>query len=510
MCKKTNLLRPQQGWILSVLAAVGVALLGSCASGYESPDGFDVGVSNQQLVTPDSVSFSLNSAGDEMTISWPLVMGALGYEVTITNVDDPENITIVDKYDHYMVDGCKIAVPVSEDSNYKLAIRVLGNPEYNNIDAAEATVYDFTTGVPSVMTIPSGSDIYEYMQANPLDSTTIDQEVAIDLEIGGEYTCSGPVNFYGQRLQFRGNKVNRPIVRMIDKGAFYSYSGLGVKYINFDFTESTAQSFLFFSADSLPDNIKSQNLGYTRRGGLINNVYIVQDEVYFRSCMFKNLPNAIIHDNEVSCAYWNFDMYDCIIQGNNSGSVGLICLQKAGRMIKNTSIRSCTIYNIVDNSQAYFMRWSNSSNSNPEKTFGDVSSYYASQSITFMNTTFSKTYTGQKFVNNINSNYLTTTIENCIFYDVAQVRRVCIGTKTFRFNFWYAYTNPDSQDMSQKDSYGTPFASQYDPKFQGDVLQPLDLTKENGGVNFTPGEYEIIANKGGDPRWLPSSGTSEE
>lgn len=56
--------------------------------------------------------------------------------------------------------------------------------------------------------------------------------------------------------------------------------------------------------------------------------------------------------------------------------------------------------------------------------------------------------------------------------------------------------------MQQKDDSGTPFAMDYDPQFQGDVLQSLDLTKPNGGVNFKPGEYQIIANEGGDPRWL--------
>ena len=53
-----------------------------------------------------------------------------------------------------------------------------------------------------------------------------------------------------------------------------------------------------------------------------------------------------------------------------------------------------------------------------------------------------------------------------------------------------------------KDSGGAPFASVYDPKFVGDVTQELDLTKPNGGVNFTPQEPQIIVNKGGDPRWL--------
>jgi len=65
-----------------------------------------------------------------------------------------------------------------------------------------------------------------------------------------------------------------------------------------------------------------------------------------------------------------------------------------------------------------------------------------------------------------------------------------------------------NESKIKKDNSGAPFASVYDPQFAGNVLQELDFSKENGGVDFTPGEYEIIANRGGDPRWLPASSTT--
>ena len=63
-----------------------------------------------------------------------------------------------------------------------------------------------------------------------------------------------------------------------------------------------------------------------------------------------------------------------------------------------------------------------------------------------------------------------------------------------------------------KDSGGATFAAEYDPQFLGDVTQELDFSQPNGGVNFTPSEYTIVENRGGDPRWLPadSSEDSEE
>ena len=491
-----------------MLIALGALLLQSCAIGYDSPDGFDVGVHDTQLANPDSISFVVNSAGTKATVSWPLVLGAAGYEVTFRNVDDPDNPYIVDGYENFVVDGTSMTVTVAEDSKYEMEMRVLGNSEYNNQDAPEKKLISLSTLVQSVATIPSGSDIYQYMLEHPLDSTTLADEVAIDLEPKGEYTLSGPINFYGQKMTFRGDKVYRPTVNVTGKGSIASYAGLKVKYINFDMTESLADGLILMSADSLPDAILQQNLGYTRNGSLLKGVYIVQDPVYVAHCWFKNMPKSLINDNKVSCAWWDFTITDCIVQQNNSSNVGFICLQNSGRMIKNILIDKCTIYNIVDNSSAYFIRYANSSNSNPEKTFGNATSLYSSQSITFQNSTFSKVYTGQKFVNNINSNGMTTLVDHCIFYDICQTRRMSIGYKTFKFNFWYAFTKPDNNDPNQKDNSGAPFASVYDPQFAGNVLQELDFSKENGGVDFTPGEYEIIANRGGDPRWLPASSTT--
>ena len=42
------------------------------------------------------------------------------------------------------------------------------------------------------------------------------------------------------------------------------------------------------------------------------------------------------------------------------------------------------------------------------------------------------------------------------------------------------------------------------------IAKELDFSQPNGGVNFTPTEYEIIANRGGDPRWLPNTDEEEE
>lgn len=489
-------------WRVWLPVAVLIFLICSCADGYDSPDGFDSGVRNTQLVTPDSVSFVVSTDGKSATVSWPLVFGAAGYEVTFCNVDDPENPQIIDGFDKKLIDGSTMTVSVAEDSKYEFSIRVIGDTSKGNKDDDEPKVYNFSTLVPSIAIIPSGTDISMYMQEHPLD--TLEEEVAIDLEPGGEYTVSDTIDFGPHNLTFRGDKIHRPVVKMQGKGTIMSYSGLKLKYINFDCSESTAQGVVGMSVKNLPEEIKSQNLGYTRNGSPINNIYIVRDPFYIAHCWFKDIPNALLFDNTIDCAWWYVTVDDCIVQLKSEGGTGLFCLQNKGRIIKNLKLTNSTFYNILDNSKAYFLRYSNSSNANPQKVFGNATGPMSTQSITFSNCTLSKVYSGQKFVNNLNATGQVLTIDHTIFYDIHSVRQLPRfgGNKTFKFNFWWGVTKIDKDDMTQKDSYGTPFAMDYDPSFRGNILQSMDFSLPNGGVDFTPQEYEIVVNRAGDPRWL--------
>ncbi len=485
-------------------------LLGSCAIGYDSPNGFDVGVHNTQMLNPDSVNFAVSTDGTKATISWKLTMGAKGYEVSFINVDDPDSPRVVENFDKYFVDGSSMTVPVTEDSKYKFEIRTLGEEKYENTDAAETKVFDLSTLVPSVATIPSGSDIYQYLTEHPIptpeDST---QEVAIDLEPNGEYTMSGQIDFLGQKLTFRGDKIHWPTVRMVENGSFASYATFKVKYIKFDLTDAQASSFYYMSVDSVcPDYLKSENRGYMRGSSLIKGIYAVEDPIYFAHCWFKNIPEALVHDNGTQVAWWYLTITDCICQINNgTKSTPFLCLENKGRGIKNLDINNSTIYNVQDNNKAYFIRfYVSSSNSNPEKVYGNKTSYYSSQNWNFSHCTFSKNYSGQKWVNNISGNHMMLNIDHCIFYDVCQAgRRISMGNKTYKFNFLWSLQAGDNgkSDANYKDDSGAPFASTYDPQFQGSPTQELDLTKPNGGINFTPGEYEVLSNRGGDSRWLP-------
>ncbi len=508
---------------LTCCAVISTLLLGSCAEGYETSQTADLDVRNAQMETPiqDSISFKVSTDGKTATVSWPVVGGAGGHEVTFMNVDDPDNPVIIDGFDKKIVDGSKFTVSVTEDSKYKMLMRTLGNKEFGNIDDAETHSYDFTTLVPSVATIPSGTDIYQFFQENPLDSNKV--EVAVELEAGGEYTMSGPVDFCHHPLTFRGDKIHRPVVHMTGDGHFETYSTLKVKFINFDMTESTADGFIAMSKDNLPDSIKTENRGnYWRGSSQIKGIYMVEDPIYIANCWFKNLPHAMLYDNQVNCAFWYFTLSNCIVQMNNvtKSNIGFINLYKAGKSVKNITIEKSTIYNIADNSSACFIRYQNESSSTPEKVFGTLSAEYNSHKWVFTRSTLAKCYydynsnSGWRFSNNVRvSVAFTLNIDHTIFYNCAQLYRMndSKASRTFRFNFFWNNGQDDkNRNNAMKDSGSAPFASEYDPGFGGQELKELDFSQPNGGVNFTPTEYEIVTNRGGDPRWLPNADETEE
>lgn len=491
------------------MAAAGLVLLTCCAEGYESPDGIEHDVRNTQMQSPskDDITFKVSTDGTTATISWPTVVGASVHEVSFKNVDDPQNPVVIDGYDKKLVDGSSLTVSVAEDSKYEFTIRTLGNTELGNTDDPEAKTYPFSTLVPSVATIPAGSDIAAFWKDFSQTLDTLSTEIAIDLEPGAEYLLTDTVDFGPHNLTFRGDKVRRPVVKMSGNGCFATYTGLKVKFINFDMTDAAPESFLFMSKNNLPESIKAGNMPDKYVGPKVQkNVYMVEGPIYIAHCWFKNVPQALFHSNSVVCAFWNFTLTDCIVQlhSRSNSSRGFIAFEQEGRSIKNVTIENSTIYNTNWEiaKSTYFIRYQNQSNSQPEKVYGTLNAEYKSHSMNFSHSTLLYSYHGKnRFINNVSGNDFFLTVDHMIFYNCDQLYRLNQGSRTYRFNFWYNDDEAQRRDMDSKDSSNMPFAAEYDPQFVG-TIQEIDFSKPNGGLNFTPQEYMIVSNNGGDPRWL--------
>ena len=107
----------------AAVLAIGTLLLPSCAIGYDGSGTFSSGVSDSQLASPsaDDITFTPNVSGTEVTITWPVVMGAGGYEVSFYNMNDPDNPVAVGD-ENEVIDGCSTTRAIAEDTQYEFRI----------------------------------------------------------------------------------------------------------------------------------------------------------------------------------------------------------------------------------------------------------------------------------------------------------------------------------------------------------------------------------------------------
>ena len=292
----------------------------------------------------------------------------------------------------------------------------MGNETLNNKEAGTATVFSYSTLVPAV-TIPEGQDIAEYINANLQSS---DKEQGFELEGGKTYTLNGIVDFGLNTVTFRGDKSNRPTVIIGSEGGLVTQGGLKVKFINFDCMAMTQIGVLTLS-DSPSETISTETLGY-KAGGANQDGYVIVNPVIFQDCNFKNVKNSILYGNKKNWSLSDFRINDCIIQ-LISGSNPVINLYGASNgLIKDLTIKNSTFYNLSDNTSAYFIRYSNSSNAQPKKIYGSSNN---SSTFDISYNTFCKTMNGKDFANNMaNTNTLVFNVDHNIFYDTYRLNKL--------------------------------------------------------------------------------------
>lgn len=452
---------------------------------------------NTVLESPalDADAFSTTTASDGsdyVKVSWKVVYGAGGYECVVQNVDDPDNPVELVKD---TIDGTSFSFAKAEDTNYKVSVRTLGNTKYNNTDATAATDYNYSTLVAATV-IPAGTEISQFVKDNLQD---IDTEQAFELEAGASYTMDGEVDFQDKLVTFRGNKVNHPIVTLGADGVMRTAKGLKVKFINFDCSAATNNGVIECSTQP-----------YSATVGTYSNAYILESPIIMQECMFKNVNSCLFYTGNLAWGVNDLRINNCIVQLDNDGSSfsngAVICAYSSTSLfngsaswvglVKSITISNSTIYNIKDNSKNRMIRFLTN---NPSKVYSTAD---GSASIT--NCTFSKVMSGKEFANNTpNRNDYAITFLNNVCYDVYRLQKFIqsnnVSCSDYNVNpslntTWGVTNAVDATDKTR-------CATEEDPGFDADaVLQPLDLTKENGGVNFKASG--TISSTIGDPRWL--------
>ena len=476
----------------------------SCAQGVDD-ETWTSGISGVQLESPaaESIAFSLAtdaSGNEQVKVQWPVAMGAGGYEVTVINVNDPENPEVV--VDHETVDGCSLLFPLAEDTNYEVSVLTLGNEKYNNTGATAPTMVAYSSMIGGV-TIPAGSEIGQFITDYMLEHEAEHQaaiaadanfEWAFDLERGAAYTLDVPAKSGLIPIRLRGTLGNRPVVTVGEKGCLSPAAGLKIKNVNFDCTAMKSLGLILMddSRTDVPTNS--------------NKVMQCPYPVRVESCWVKELATAIYNGGYGAWGVKEFRLSDSMVQLNNpnsdqwttfinawqnkgiSNGASGVCWYGA---ILNTYVLNSTIWNRAESvkDKNYFIRFANQS---IDKAVGSYNGVFE-----IKNSTLVRMMPSKDFGNNIaNKSAYVITFENTNFWDCYRLQKVKRGgTYVWKNNtIWGVTKSVDGTDKKE-------IATEENMGFTDDnIFKVMDLTQPNGGVNFTA--TGTISATIGDPRWL--------
>ena len=288
-----------------------VALFASCADGFDGEETFTSDVHDSQLSSPTLTDGNFSSVvnadvTESIRVTWDVVPGAYGYACHVDNVDDPANPVVV--YDG-TVEGVSFLFDKKDDTRYSVSVKSLGNAKLNNKDAAEPTVFAFSTLVPAQV-IPVGTDIAEFIKTHLIDTN---DEQAFELQANGNYTLNSEVDFGTHKVTFRGDKIHRPIVTVGYDGVIRTAAGLKIKWIKFDVTEQNSKGVVECS-NNPPSSLEGPNFGFPDKS------YILYDPLIFQDCMFKNVKMCLFYIGEMAWSAVDVRIDNCIVQLDNDGT----------------------------------------------------------------------------------------------------------------------------------------------------------------------------------------------
>jgi len=478
------------------LAGAGALFFTSCAKDGFDDETFDSGVSNMQVATisADEITITPSADGKSQTITWPVVMGAGGYRVSLVDLGNIEEPIINDS----IVDGCSVTGKREEDVNYKLTVLPLGNVKKSTTDASEAASLQFSTFTPTYKTIPAGSNLNEWFAANPFPEETKEENLNFDLEAGGEYTLSGTLDFNTQPVTLRSNsKSNHATINFTGEASVTFVAPFNLKYVDVDCSaqeiSSTNHGIFAFSKDP----------SAAKKGTDIDPKYkwanpLIEKPVTFLNCNFKSVKSYFFWDNQQAVCAMTMLIDNCVVHmaPEKAFSGGVFWTNKGGQ-VNELYITNSTFYELDDcvGDYKYFYQAGMVSG---EEIYADKT--IATNTVSYTNSTFYHvTWNGGQWGNynrmggRACSHWILT---DCIFFDCSPsgVARRFLHGKTgqdVKFNN-NTYMNADGtfQDPGNYDLSGTDIKE--DPQF----ADPDD-------GDFTISGATQVARKTGDPRWLP-------
>lgn len=467
--------------IVNLLLVTIVLFVSSCVDGFKESETFSSSVRNTTLKSPDSIAFTASATTDTLlTITWPVVDGAGGYQATFYDVDDSIHPVVIGT-NKQVIDGCSTTRTIAQDTRYRMIIKTLGNTQYNNKASIDSTQAPYSTLVATTATIPNGTDLAVYFAANPIPSSTT--ELAYQLVANGSYTMSGDVPTGLTNVTFRGYKDYHATVKMTNGSFLSSGTGLKLKFLDIDCSTYTGTGVIAFNSTF---NTSAPTYLSAWPGIMVKTPVVVQ------SCKITGLATPLIYDNGMKYALSTLLIQDCII-GQNTATKNLISM--GGGIVKDLSLHNSTFYNTQIATGGYLIQYANSMN--VSKVTGAM---WASSSVSITDNTFWQVCTSKKMVNysGMSQAFNTLTVQKNIFVDTGNQQIILAlalnGTmvRSFGYNTYWFNGAFDSAEIT-----GTV------PDNSGTSINTDPQLKDPANANFTVGGATQIADRTGDPRWLP-------
>ena len=336
------------GWLL----ATSVMLFGACTDAIE-PETWDPGVSNVTLAAPE-VADAPNAKGDGTILSWPVVYGAGGFQLSLYDVTTPDApITI---FEDSIIDGHTCTVPREDDTAYKLVVQTLGNEKYNNLPS-EKTEYLFTTIVPKIHEnpIPGGTDLSVWLADNKSVIESQTEEFAVELTAGQTYKMSTP--FYLGKVPFTlrsSSKTERAYIEMGETAGFIIESGIKIKRINFDCTNMTSKTAAIIAYPKEP-TVEAID-GYYVIG---SSEATENTPVVLQQCNIKALKTNLFYDSGTQWTVFTEMITDCIIELDQAAmdANGAHIFNNSKGMSFHTTIENSTIYSTTQSRKSFLITY---------------------------------------------------------------------------------------------------------------------------------------------------------
>ena len=488
-------LRMCQGGMLLGAAAL---LTTACAGdGYDDNERFESSVKNSALSSPnaDGITITPSADGKSQTITWKVVQGAGGYIFSFYDTGNMDEPIVKDS----LVDGCSVTVKREEDMNYLATIQTKGNTSNGNSDASEATQYAFTTFTPTFVALPAGTDLTEWLAANPLPSDSIGVNLNIDLAGGAEYTVSGLVDFGANAVTLRStSKSNHPIIKYTTEESTITFTAdFNAKYLDFDCAGMAANKgvFAFSKESTVPAANTVDAETYKWTGPFF-------DKVVIANCNFDNVNGYFFWDNAAKTGVKTMLIDNCVVRltppSANTG--GVIWTNKAGH-INDFTVTESTFYE-PDGWEFDYKYFYQAGGVSAHEIYNSDAT---TNSVNYTNSTFYHVTWNNGQWGNYNRMQGRTwsywVMTDCIFFDCSTS-----GSVPRRFLHGQAYGTSPQNKTFNNNTYMNADGSFQDP---GSYDQSGTIIEEDPHfANPAAGDFHIsgstqVARKTGDPRWLP-------